>query len=234
MRQDINGWAVINRCLTKREKKQKDLAQALRITPSAITQAKHGDISLDSKQLAQLTDVLEMNEVETLDFYSSIFHARLLREDHMPRNASLREMRLRPVKSDHETQCAPSRLSLSLLEKYEPAIELMSRFLLLCGVPVCGETVRLELPESYRKQPDFAPFSELEIKLDSYPEPGDLVLLARQSGSMLLRRWAREGEGHCFRSEFGQESVYQWLPAELPGDLRWMRPVLECVSDLRI
>lgn len=77
MQNDVNGWPIISKWLGIREKRQADLARLLNISPSAISQLKHGDMLLNAGQMAAVIEFLEISEDDISLFYTEVFNARL-------------------------------------------------------------------------------------------------------------------------------------------------------------
>ena len=77
MKNHVNGWPVVERELTKRKLVQRDLAQYLSVTPSAITQAKKGEIKFGWGQLALICDFFQLGERDASELFSSAINARV-------------------------------------------------------------------------------------------------------------------------------------------------------------
>ena len=77
MKNHVNGWPIIARELTKRHLVQRDLATYLLITPSAITQAKKGEIKFSWGQLALICDFLCLPEKISTELFNSTLNARI-------------------------------------------------------------------------------------------------------------------------------------------------------------
>jgi len=79
MQNHINAWPVIDRFLKKRGVAQRDLAEFLEITASAVTQAKRGRMVFNYLQLALICDFLGLREQEISELFSEAINARLAR-----------------------------------------------------------------------------------------------------------------------------------------------------------
>jgi len=76
----VNGWAEIARALQQKGVRQKDLAAALGVTPSAITQFKQGTSQFNRRQLARIAEFLAFDTETSRKFYAEIIDARLVGE----------------------------------------------------------------------------------------------------------------------------------------------------------
>lgn len=79
MKLHVNGWGAIQRGLKKRNLAQRDLARWLDVSPSAVSQAKKGEIQFSLAQLAMICELLHFEEEEATDMFSDALNARLLR-----------------------------------------------------------------------------------------------------------------------------------------------------------
>ena len=77
---DINGWAVIERMLHRRNKSQNALARMLGVTPAAITQIKRGDFQLNAVYLEKIMRYLGATVEEEEEIYTQIIHTRFLNQ----------------------------------------------------------------------------------------------------------------------------------------------------------
>ncbi len=193
MQSEINGWSVIKRLLERRNYRQKDIADLLNISSPAVTQAKYGAIAFDSLQLAAIIAWLDMDEEETLEFYTSIFNARIIEPARIPGTMGERRFQLVSI-GGQPGKRRDSEVSAALLCGYNPAFETMGNFLLRHGV-VFGDTLNVFIPPEMRREEDFKSVRCVEIEPDEYPEPDTPVLMLTDSGKMHLCYWTcRNGE----------------------------------------
>ncbi len=73
----VNGWHHIERALAVRQLRQKDLAAALGVTSSAVSQIKTGRIKLNRRQIAFICGFLHLEAAAISGFYAEIIDARL-------------------------------------------------------------------------------------------------------------------------------------------------------------
>ena len=71
-----NGWSIIERLLSQKEKNQSWLSKKLGVTPAAITQIKRGDFLLSKKKIEKILQILEANEDDKIELYATIVNAR--------------------------------------------------------------------------------------------------------------------------------------------------------------
>lgn len=185
----VNGWPVIQYFLNQRQKTQSALAGHLQITPSAVTQIKHGQFLLNAGQLRKITDFLEMDPAGMSALYAQVFRGRLLAKNDRETHGIALQIRLSDTTSPDQAIC-----QVKLLEDYEPAVESPGRFLARHGFPDTGQC-------HIRWQPHTAPAGwtgggELFLRYNEYPRPGDIVLLKIRGVSCRITRflhWQKTG-----------------------------------------
>lgn len=79
MKLHINGWESIQQGLKNRNMAQRDLARWLGVSPSAVSQAKKGEIQFSLAQLAMICELLHFNAEESGSLFDQAINARLIR-----------------------------------------------------------------------------------------------------------------------------------------------------------
>ena len=79
METHVNAWPVIARLLKKHKLAQRDLADYLEITASAVTQAKRERMLFSYLQLALICDFFGLRRTEISELFSAVLNARLAR-----------------------------------------------------------------------------------------------------------------------------------------------------------
>ncbi len=234
-RESVNGWPVIARYLELRKCRQCELAQALSLSPAAITQAKQGESLLSPAQLATIVDFLRISEADLLEFYSSIFNGRIIGR-HAPGELEEKrfEVQIRPLRSNQ----LPLRkkyhsCTISDLASYEPALERLSDFLgrrkkqghsceqvqLIADRNIDG----LVIPRG----------SVVSIHSDGYPSAGEMVLACLRDRSFRISRFLPGDGVITLEDQWGGGKALVWRIASDPGFVCWMRPVIELEIKLK-
>jgi len=235
IRESANGWPVIARYLELRKCRQRELAKALSLSPAAITQAKQGDSLLNPAQLAMIVDFLRIGESDLLEFYSSIFNARII-GNHAPGELEEKrlELQIRPRRSNQlPLRKKYPRCEVSELAAYEPALERLSDYLGRRGEPGnCFEQVQL-ITDRRIEGFEMPRGSVVSIHCDGYPTAGEMVLVCLRDRSFRLSRYLPGDGVITLEDQWGSRKPLVWRIASDPGFVCWMRPVIELEIKLR-
>ncbi len=233
----VNGWKIIEKQLTRLEKRQGDLARLWQMTPAAVSQIKKGIFLLNPRQLEATAIFLGFDEEMRSAFYSELFNARLLARKP---DSGREELHYRVV-LDLDDDRAVRRnevpvADLRTLGAYRAALEAMADFLLrnsperkpdappgagVCALRVGKESAGIGL----------RPGSLILLESGRYPEPGKLHLIGLRDGKLFLRRYNPEGDRVVFETEWrdsGKDFILE--NHEIPKLIHWIVPVIECSS----
>ena len=164
MRDHKNAWPIIAEHLRRQHLLQKDLARMLGVSSSAVTQLKQESYLLNFRQLARVASALNLDENQHLELCRMIFRAR---QDGGAEMAVPGEY---PVVTAEEFRA------------YCPSLESLERFL-------CRRTGTERVKNVQITFASPGAIAAVEIRVDAYPVPGDVVLAMLCDGSLYVRRF---------------------------------------------
>ncbi|MDD5729311.1 MAG: helix-turn-helix transcriptional regulator [Victivallales bacterium] len=254
-KKDVNGWSIISKWLTAKNKRQTDLASILKVTASAVSQIKSGNIMLNAEQLFTIIDFLGINRDDMLALYTRIFNARL--NYGIGKNGNPREQLVVNVAgsdpvdnvsffsgvndSSSEYQGALRRVPLMTMKQaqdYEPALEPIENFALvnsersvLSANSHSGSFALLVDEEN--RHIEFARSAILLVAGKEYPAHGDMVVAKLRSGELVTRYYFRENSEIHLKSQNDDSRNLIWKYQEDPGYVQWMYPIVEVNLKMR-
>jgi SOS-response transcriptional repressor LexA len=77
MNQHVNGWRIIAKWMGLRGKRQSELAKHLKVSQSAVSQIKKGDILLSPLQIYDIIQFLSISNNDVEQLYTDIFNSRM-------------------------------------------------------------------------------------------------------------------------------------------------------------
>jgi SOS-response transcriptional repressor LexA/DNA-binding Xre family transcriptional regulator len=257
VKKDINGWSIISKWLSARDKRQSDLASRLKITASAVSQIKSGSIMLNAEQLYTIIDFLKINKRDMLAFYTNIFNARLtngtgknwINSQKLVVNladsetSASEDLDFFSSVKDHSSDYPNSvrRIPLITFEQatnYEPALEPIEVFASgnasksILSTDTQSGSFGLVVDEQNCTN-EFAQSSILLVAGKEYPVHGDMVVAKIRDGQVITRYYYRENDLIHLKSQNKNVENLIWNSQKDPGYIQWMYPVVEINLKMR-
>ncbi len=252
---DINAWSIISKWLIINSKRQTDLAVLLKITASAVSQIKSGNILLNAKQISLILGYLKIDSHDMCALYTLIFNARLNNKVAGDKNvkqklivniANLNNEKDFSVLSeakDSAPACQDSFRKVPLMtfkqaENYEPALESIESFARYCS----DQTVLFSdaqvgnlafFVDKKSATPEFAHSAVLLVAGKEYPAHGDMVVAKLRTGEVITKYYLRQDNVIHLKSENSSAPSFIWHYQEDPGYVQWMYPIIEVNLKLR-
>ena len=255
VKKDINGWSIISKWLSAKDKRQSDLASELKITASAVSQIKSGNIMLNAEQLYTIIDFLKINKRDMLALYTKIFNARLTNGSgkngincqklvvNLANSETTEDIALFSSVKDYSSDYPDSVRKIPLITfeqamNYEPALEPIETF-------ASGNASKSILSTDNQSgsfgmvvndqdsSNGFAKSSILLVAGKEYPVHGDMVVAKIRDGKVITRYYYRKDEIIHLKSQKNDIENVIWNAQKDPGYIQWMYPVVEVNLKMR-
>ena len=255
VKKDINGWSIISKWLSARDKRQSDLASKLKITASAVSQIKSGNIMLNVEQLYTIIDFLKINKRDMLALYTKIFNARLTNGSgknglncqklvvNIANSETPEDLAFFSSVKDYASEYPDSlrRIPLITFEQamsYEPALEPIETF---ASGNACKSILSTDsqsgsfgmVVDNSSDSSEFAKSSILLVAGKEYPVHGDMVVAKIRDGKVITRYYYRKEDVIHLNSQKEDTENLVWNAQKDPGYIQWMYPIVEVNVKMR-